>query len=118
MFNLQYNKPRTYSLYNDTIQSDQPAFDLSQTMYLSPTHLNHPLQKATVIDIPFTQGEPYKLQLCADSSIVEVNQHNILQHDPSATSDSWFKHKAKCTLFLPESMAVPKHGIITLEDNM
>ena len=45
---------------------------------------------------------------------------NILPYNPSSQSTSngpllhqqWFKHNAKVTLFLSESMSQPKHGII------
>ena len=126
MFNLKYEQPTTYTLYNDDeVESETPAFDIGQTVHTAPTYLQHPLRKATVIDIPFKRGEMYKLQLSETGSIINALPHDILPYDPSSLTDDsgpslhhqWFKHKAKCTLFLTESMSVPKHGIIIKDDD-
>ena len=110
---------------DDSVESEPPAFDIGQTVHTAPTYLQHPLQKATVIDIPFKRGDMYKLQLYDSGSIINALPHDILPYDPSnlhgdsgpSLHHPWFKHKAKCTLFLTESMAVPKHSIIIKEND-
>ena len=126
IFNLQYQEPTSFSLFNNRVNDDAPTFDLHQTVYLSPTATQHPLAKATVIDIPFKPGEPYKLQIADNASIISVQAYDILPYNPQAvtandTSPSihypWFKNKARCTIFLSESMAIPKHGIVVQEND-
>ena len=122
IFNLNYEEPTSYNLYTESsVSTDKPAFDLSQVVYLSPSHTSQPLQKATVIDIPFKHNDPYTLQLATDSSIISVQPCHILPYNPSSdklsdTSPSisypWLKDKAKATLFLSNTMSQPKHGII------
>ena len=122
IFNLNYEEPTSYNLYTESsVSTDKPAFDLSQVVYLSPSHTSQPLQKATVIDIPFKHNDPYTLQLATDSSIISVQACYILPYNPSSdklsdTSPSisypWLKDKAKATLFLSNTMSQPKHGII------
>ena len=58
IFNLSYQEPTTYSLYTDSVSTDAPAFDLAQTVYLSPSYNTHPLEKAIVLDVPFNYNEP------------------------------------------------------------
>ena len=87
---------------------------------MSPTHLRHPLKKATILDILFKHGDPYKVQLTDCKTILDVVPCNLLPYDPDTQEDitgpslthPWCKHKARCTVFLTELMAIPKHGII------
>jgi hypothetical protein len=72
LFNFQYTEPNTYSLYNDSVTIDAPAFDISQSVYISPTHLTHALKQATVIDIPFKHG---------DDTILQVMSFDILPYN-------------------------------------
>ena len=122
IFNLEYSEPTTYSLYNDTVTADAPTFDLNQKVYLSPTHLTHPLQPATVLDIPFKHGDPYTLQLQDIDTIIQTMSFDILPYNPSTSplndglspsiTYPWLKHNAKATLYLKDSMPLPKQGII------
>ena len=120
LFNLQYTEPTSYSLYSDSVTNDAPSFDLSQKVYLSPTHLSHPLQSATVIDIPFKHGDPYTVQLSSDNSILQAMSFDLLPYDPQLEpsglspllTNPWFKHNAKVTLYLTDTMPTPKHGIL------
>ena len=126
IFNLKYNEPTTYSLYTDNVQSDTPAFDLSQTVYLSPTHASYALGKATIIDIPFQHNSPYTLQISKDGSIIQAMTFDILPYNPKAEQPEqgpsidypWFKNNVKATLFLSESMSKPKHGFIRQEGDI
>ena len=120
MFGLKYDEPTSYTLYNDDLSTSPPAYDIGQHVFVSPTHLQHPLEKAEILDIPFKHEEPYKLQLKESGTIIEVLPHDIIPHNPNQQEDNsgpslhhpWFTNKARCTLFLTESMAVPKHGTI------
>ena len=114
-------EPTTYSLYNDSVApSNTPSYNISQTVYLSPTHLSHALQAATVIDIPFKHGDTYVLQLSSDKSIIQANAFDILPYNPHEQPNGlspllthpWFKHHAKIKLYLEDNMPQPKHGIL------
>ena len=114
LFNLEYQDPTTYTLYNDSIQCDAPNFDLGQTTYLSPTHLAHPGEAVTIIDIPFQHNDPYTVQVNSTKTILQVMHFDILPYNPQMSpSDgnspllhhSWFKHNAKVTLFQPKHMS-------------
>ena len=123
LFNLKYRDPTTYTLYNDSIQSDAPNFDIGQITYLSPTHLAHPGAAVTIVDIPFQHNAPYTVQVNSTKTILQVMHFDILPYNPQ-TSESdgqspllhhpWFKHNAKVTLFQPDQMSEPKHGILVL----
>ena len=126
LFDLEYTEPTSYSLYNDSVSTDAPSFDLSQTVYISPTHLSHALQQATVLDIPFKHGDPYTVQLKGDNAILQVMSFDILPYDPSTDNTNtdglspflsypWFKHNAKATVFLSDTMSQPKQGIVLQE---
>ena len=120
IFKLQYSEPTSYNLYTESTKTDAPTYDLSQSVYFSPTHLSHPLQKATVIDIPFKRSDPYTVQLQNDQSILQASVIDLLPYNPSAESiDSgpsiehpWFQHHTKATLFNPQNMSTPKHGFV------
>ena len=120
IFNLPYNEPATYMLYTDNKSIASSSFDLSQTVYLSPTHLSHALEKATILDVPFQHNEPHTLKLAQDNSIIHAMPFDILPYNPKATSDTsspsinypWLRNNAKAAIFLSDSMSVPKHGII------
>ena len=57
-------------------------------------------------------------------TILDVLPCDLLPYNPENQQDDtgmslahpWCKHKARCTIFLTESMAIPKHGII-VKDN-
>ena len=102
-------------------QPQQPLpLILVNKFVVSPTHLHHPLKKATIIDIPFKHGDSYKIKLLECNSIFGILPCEILPYDLSTQVDDtgpslphpWFKHKALCTRFLTELMAIPKHHII------
>ena len=120
IFNLKYQEPTAFSLFSNHVNDNAPIIDIHQTVYLSPTALQHPLAKATVLNIPFKQGDLYKLQLSETGSIINVQPHYILSYNPkSAPEDSspsihypWSKNKARYTTFLTDSMGIPKHGIV------
>ena len=126
IFHLEYTEPTAYSLYNDSVVADAPTFNIDQKVYLSPTHLQNPLEPAKIIDIPFRHNDPYSVQLEKDKSIVQVMAFDILPYNPnSQESDGhspllqhpWLKHNAKVTLFLSDKMPQPKHGILVQSGN-
>ena len=122
LFNLPYAEPTTYSLYNESVSTDAPTYDLAQDIYLAPTHISHPMQHGTIIDIPFSHTDPYTIQLKDDQTIIQAMQFDILPYNPSSLptddpsgpiiSHPWYRHKAKATLYLSDTMTQPKHGII------
>ena len=116
----------TFSLYNHTLETSAPAFDLSQTIHMSLTSLQHPLEKATIIDVPFKPGEPYKLQISRTGFIIKVKSHDILPYNPESLQtqtsgpsihNPLMKHKAKCTVLLTKSMTGPTHGITVKDES-
>lgn len=82
IFNPEYSEPTSYSLYNDSVTTDTPSFDLAQSVYISPTHLSYPLQQATILDIPFKHSDPYTIQIKGDNTILEVMSFDILPQWP------------------------------------
>ena len=117
---LKYDKPTSYNLFNDDISTTAPAFDIGQKIVMSPTHLQHPLKKAIILDILFKHGNSYKVQLTECKTIFDAAPCDLLPHDPETQVDSsgpslthpWCKHKAPCTIFLIKTMTILKHGIV------
>ena len=120
LFGLKYDVLTSYTLFNDDTSTTTPAFEIGQQITVSPTHLSHPLKRATIIDIPFKHSKSYKIKLTECNTILDISPCDILPYDPSNQVNNtgplllnpWFKHKARCTIFLTEYMAIPKHGII------
>ena len=120
LFRLKYKEPTTYTLFNEDVLTSAPAFDIGQQIVMSPPHLHHPLKKATVLDIPFKHSDTDKVKITECNTILDALPCDLLPYDPNGQQDDtgislahpWCKHKARCTIFLTKSMAIPKHCII------
>ena len=88
LFGLKYDEPTSYTLFNDDISTTAPAFDIGQKLVMSPTHLQHPLKKAIILDIPLKHGDSYRVQLTECKTIFDATPCDLLPHDPEAQIDS------------------------------
>jgi len=98
-----------------------PAYDLQQSVFLSPTHPDHPSAASTIINIPFSHTSPYSVQITSTKDIVEVMVSDIVPHDPTAILPDttnpvllhpWIQDNSKATLLIPSSMTKPKQGFL------
>jgi len=122
-FNLVYNGGFDFNLFDNTAESVPPAFDLTQTVFIPPSHPYHPSETAKILTIPLDLESPYSVQI-KSGDILDVMECDLLPHDPTNTHDTtnlvltlpWIRDEARTTLFIPELMKSPKQGVL-LKDN-
>ena len=121
LFNVIYQEPTTYSLYQEKSTTFKVEFELGSNIHISPTNADHPGQPATILNVPFNIDEPYTVQIKSTLDIIDVTPSNILDYNPTEinTNDPtpsleypWIKDKAKATVFIPSSMKTPKQGLL------
>ena len=125
IFNIPYDEPTSYNLYEERSTSLKIEFDIGSTVHISPSNLDSPGLSATVLKIPFNIDEMYTVQLTSTNDILDVIPANLLTYNP-ATLDTtepnpsinfpWIKNKAKATIYLPQTMTAPKQGILVQEN--
>jgi len=122
LFSTSYNGGLDFSLFPDSsVQDMPPAYDLQQSIFLSPTHPDHPSAASTIINIPFSHTSPYSIQITSTKDIVEVMVSDIVPHDPTTIPPDttnpvllhpWIQDNSKATLLIPSSMTKPKQGFL------
>ena len=116
-------RPR-FSLFQDSsVQDMPPAYDLLQSVFLSPTHPDHPSAASTIINILFSHTSPYSVQITSTKDIVEVMVSDIVPHDPTTIPPDttnlvllhpWIQDNSKATLLIPSSMTKLNQGLSSI----
>ena len=125
-FDLVYNGSFKFNLFNNTAETIPPAFDIGQTVFVPPSHLDYPSTTATVLPIPIhLSSSLHSIQITSSGNIMDVMECNLMPHDPQSTIDDikitltllWIQQKAKTTLFIPGLMVTPKQGFFIKKNN-
>ena len=104
-----------------SVQDMPPAYDLQQSLFLSPTYPDHPSAASTIINIPFSHTSPYSVQITSTKDLVEVMVSSIVPHAPTTIPPDttnpvllhpWIQDNSKATLLIPSSMTKPKQGFL------
>ena len=123
-FGLVYNGGFEFNLFDNSAEAIAPAYDLGQSVFISPTHHLHPSETAKILTVPISLSSPYAVQL-PSGDIVDIIESDLLPHDPSSSTNTvnlvltlpWIKHNATATLMLPDVMVTPKQGILLKDKN-
>ena len=87
-FDLIYNSGFNFNLFDNSIESIKPAFDLGQTVFFPPDHPTYPSQHATVLTIPTSIRAPYSVTCKPSLDIMDVLESVMIPHDPKLKPDT------------------------------
>ena len=85
---LVYNGGFNFNLFDNTLKSTPPAFDLGQIVFLPPDHPTDPSQRTTILPIPMTLGTPFSIQCQTSNDIVDVMESEIMPYNPELLTDT------------------------------